>query len=353
MNFDYQRPRKLDIEEQTGAHYARFVAEPFERGYASTIGIAMRRVLLSMIEGAAITAVRIDGVLHEFSDIPHVYEDVLNIILNLKTIPFKLIGTEEKTVRIEKKGPGAVTSADIVGDGDVHVLDSGIHIAHLEENANFICELKVKKGVGYRLTEQNHDEDLPVDYIPVDADFSPVERVKYEVRPARVGKRTDFEKLILEVWTNGSITPMETLSHAGKILRDHLTIFLNYQDQEAVGVVERTEQMGGLEQKMTVLEKPIAQLGLSVRALKCLQKLGVTYVFELVEKTEHELLGSKNFGKKSLDEILLKLGEIELTLGQKLTDEMKVDLMSRNHAVADIEDVSSPEEDSETEEENE
>ena len=192
MITSYQRPRKLEMEEQQ-SRYARFSAEPFERGYGMTIGIAMRRVLLSMIEGAAITAIRIQGVLHEFSIIPGVYEDVLNIILNLKTVPLKMKGDETKVIRIEKKGPGEVLSGDILSDGDVEVLDKTIHIAHLEESATFSAELVVKRGVGFKLADQNFDESLPVDFIPVDANFNPVERVNYSIQSSRVGMKTDYE----------------------------------------------------------------------------------------------------------------------------------------------------------------
>ena len=231
MELNYQRPRKLEIEELTPT-YGRFSAEPFERGYGTTIGIALRRVLLSLIEGTAISAVRIEGVLHEFSTMPGVYEDVLNIILNLRNIPFKLNVEESRMIKIEKLTPGEVLSSDIITDSDVEVLDKNIHIAYLEEGATFKAEVLIKKGTGFKLAEQNFDESLPVDFVAVDANFSPIEKVKYTILPARVGKQTDYEKLILEVWTNGSISPQETVSKAGKILRDHLAICLNYQDRE-------------------------------------------------------------------------------------------------------------------------
>lgn len=328
MEFTYQRPRKLEVEELTST-YGRFSAEPFERGYGSTIGIALRRVLLSLIEGTAISAVRIEGVLHEFSSIPGVYEDVLNIILNLRNIPFKLNGDGPKVVRLEHNTAGEILSGHIQTDSDVEVLDPNIHIAYLEEGATFKAEIVIKKGAGFQLSEQNYDEMLPVDFISVDSNFNPVDKVKYTVDPARVGKRTDYEKLTLEVWTNGSISPKECVSRAGKILRDHLTICLDYQDRDKFVPMDDQEKGIGIESKYDVLEKSVESMGLSVRALKCLKKLGVDFIFELIEKTEHELLNSKNFGKKSLEEIIAKLAEYDMVLGQKLPDSIKEDLHDR------------------------
>ncbi|MDY0295794.1 MAG: DNA-directed RNA polymerase subunit alpha [Acidobacteriota bacterium] len=328
MEFNYQRPRRLEVDELT-ENFGRFVAEPFERGYGNTIGIALRRVMLSLIEGFAITAVRIDGVLHEFSMIPGVYEDVLNIILNLKSVPFKLNVDEPRIVRIEKSGGGEILSGDFITDNSVEVLDPTIHIAYLEEGAEFRAEILVKKGVGFQLAEQNYDESLPVDFIPVDSNFNPVEKVKYTISPARVGKRTDYEKLAMEVWTNGAISPKKALAHAGKILRDHLAIFLEAADDSVRGTATEPETSIVIEKKTDILEKNVESMGLSVRALKCLKRLGVDYIYQLIEKSEHELLNSKNFGKKSLEEILTKLEENDLALGQKLPDSLKADLSVR------------------------
>lgn len=328
MEFNYQRPRKLEVEELT-PNYGRFSAEPFERGYGTTIGIALRRVLLSLIEGTAISAVRIEGVLHEFSSIPGVYEDVLNIILNLRNIPFKLNTDDPKAVQVERNAAGEVLSGDIESDSDVEVLDPNIHIAYLEEGGEFKADIIVKKGTGFQLAEQNFDETLPVDYIAVDSNFNPVEKVKYTVQPARVGKKTDYEKLTVEVWTNGSISPKECVSKAGKILRDHLAICLDYQDRDKLIPTDDQDSGTGIESKYEILEKSVESMGLSVRALKCLKKLGVDFIFELIEKTEHELLNSKNFGKKSLEEIIAKLAEYDMVLGQKLPDNIKTDLESR------------------------
>ena len=328
MNFKYQRPRKLDIEELT-PNYGRFTAEPFERGYGMTIGIALRRVLLSLIEGAAITAIRIDGVLHEFSIIPGIYEDVLNIILNMKTVPLKLNGDETKVVRIEKTGPGEILSGDILTDNTVEILDKNVHLAYMEEGAKFQAEMVIKRGLGFKLSDQNFDETLSVDHIPVDANFSPVEKVNYTITPARVGKTTDYEKLVIEIWTNGSISPKDALARAGKILRDHLVVFIDYQDKDKLKAGAEPEVGTDLESKTEFLEKTVESMGLSVRALKCLKRLGVDYIFELVEKSEHELLNSKNFGKKSLEEIISKLTEYNLGLGQRLPEPLRLEFTKK------------------------
>ncbi|MEI6613571.1 MAG: DNA-directed RNA polymerase subunit alpha [Chrysiogenales bacterium] len=328
MNLKYQRPRKLDVEELT-PNYGRFSAEPFERGYGTTIGISLRRVLLSLIEGAAITAIRIEGVLHEFSIIPGIYEDVLNIILNMKTIPLKMNGDETKVVRIDKTGPGEILSGDISTDSSVEILDKNVHLAYMEEGARFQAEIIIKRGLGFKLSDQNFDETLPVDYIPVDANFNPVEKVNYTILPSRVGKTTDFEKLVIEIWTNGSILPKEALARSGKILRDHLVVFIDYPDKDKLKVGGEQEGDVDIESKTEFLEKTVESMGLSVRALKCLKRLGVDYIFELVEKTEHELLNSKNFGKKSLEEIISKLIEFNLGLGQKIPEALRLEFKEK------------------------
>ncbi len=328
MNLNYQRPKRVKAEEVSDT-YGKFSAEPFERGYGSTMGIALRRVLMSLIEGAAVSAVRFDGVLHEFSTIPGVFEDILNIILNIKNIPFLLQGDEPRTVRIEKAGPGEITSGDIIADGDVIVLDNTKHIASLEEGASLNGEIVIKKGTGYKLAEYNFDENLPVDFIPIDSNFNPIERVKYEITPARVGKRTDYEKLTIEIWTNGSISPKDAMASAGKLLRDHLSIFLGSKEKDVLSIDEDEEGISDLEKNMEFLGKNVESIGLSVRALKCLKRLGVDYIFELIEKTEHELMNSKNFGKKSLEEIISKLDDFNLSLGQKLPDQMKIEFLEK------------------------
>ncbi|MEN8154204.1 MAG: DNA-directed RNA polymerase subunit alpha [Acidobacteriota bacterium] len=328
MDLNFQRPKRINVEELT-ANYGRFSAEPFERGYGSTVGIAMRRVLLSLIEGAAVTAIRIDGVLHEFSVIPGVFEDVLNFILNIKNIPFKLNSDEPQFVRVDRTEAGEILSDEIISDGDVEVLDTTKHIAYLEEGGSLKAEILIKNGLGFKLAEQNFDESLPVDFIPVDSNFNPVERVKYSIKPARVGKRTDYEKLILEVWTNGSVSPKDTVSTAAKILRDHMSIFLGYKEKDKAIFEDEQESGHGIESKSEFLEKNVESMGLSVRALKCLKRLGVNHIYELIEKTEHELLNSKNFGKKSLEEIISKLIDFDLALGQKLPENLKKELLEK------------------------
>lgn len=337
MNLNYQRPKRVNIDELT-AKYGKFSAEPFERGYGSTMGIALRRVLLSLIEGAAVTAIRFDGVLHEFSTIPGVFEDVLNIILNIKNIPFLLKDCESSIVKIEKDGPGEIVSGDIIDNGDVEILDKSKHIAFLEEGASLKSEIIISKGTGFKLAEVNFDESLPVDFIPVDSNFNPVERVTYSIIPARVGKRTDYEKLQIEIWTNGSVHPKEALSSAGKILRDHLTIFLGTKEKDVIVFDDEEEGSNDLEKNSEFLGKSVETIGLSVRALKCLKRLGVDYIFELIERTEHELMNSKNFGKKSLEEIISKLSEFELSLGQKLPENLKQDFIDKLDKVKAIQD---------------
>jgi len=322
MDITYQRPRRL-VSDQIDNRYGKFYAEPFERGYGTTIGIALRRVLLSLIEGAAVTAVRIEGVLHEFSVMPGIYEDVMNIILNIKSIPLKMNTDEKKVLKVTKKGEGEMLSSDIETDGDIEILDKNVHIAYLEAGAELNIEFIVEKAVGYRFAEQNSSEELPLDFIPVDSNFNPIEKVNYSVFPARMGRRTDFERLVIEVWTNGSIRPEDTIARAGKILRDHMSIFLNFQDKSPVADEVEEEVNNEMEKKIEFLERAVESLGLSVRALKCLKRLNVEYIYELIEKTEHELLNSKNFGKKSLEEIIQRLSELDLTLGQKVPRSIK------------------------------
>lgn len=322
MDIIYQRPRRL-VADEINDKYGKFYAEPFERGYGTTIGIALRRVLLSLIEGAAVTAVRIEGVLHEFSVLPGIYEDVMNIILNLKSIPLKLNGGDRKVLQVSKKGEGELLSGDIETDSDIEILDKNIHIAYLEDGAELNMEFVVEQSVGYRFAEQNTSDELPLDYIPVDSNFNPIEKVNYSIYPARMGRRTDFERLVLEVWTNGSVKPEDTVAKAGKILRDHMSIFLNFQDKTPVVDEVEEEVNNEMEKKIEFLERTVESLGLSVRALKCLKRLNVEYIYELIEKTEHELLNSKNFGKKSLEEIIQRLAELDLTLGQKVPRSIK------------------------------
>lgn len=319
MEFGFQRPRFIEVDYETLSDtYGRFFAQPFERGYGITVGNALRRVLLSSIVGAAITAVRIEGVLHEFSTVPGVVEDVTDIILNLKSIPLKLKGNQTKTMTLKIKGPAEAKSSDIVHDGDIEILDKNIHIASLDEDGKLNIEMIVKNNRGYITADQNYDETLPVDYIPLDSSHSPIKKVNYRVEPARVGKRIDYESLTLEIWTNGAIRPQDALSQAAKILRDHLAIFMNIVDEpvekEAVVIKKEIPYFNQLD----VLVKPIDHLELSVRSSNCLRAAGVERVYQLVQKTEEELLRTKNFGRKSLAEIKETLANLGLGLNLEL-----------------------------------
>jgi DNA-directed RNA polymerase subunit alpha len=315
----FQRPKFLecDFETLTG-QYGRFQAQPFERGYGVTVGNALRRILLASITGAAITAVRLQGVLHEFSTIPGVVEDVTDIILNLKSVPLKLNGDEPRRMTIDKTGPATVTAADIDCEADIEILDKDIAIASLDTDGKLDVEMIVKNGRGYIPAEQNFDEDLSLDFIPLDSSHSPVLKVNYKVEPARVGKRIDYEILTLEIWTNGAIRPLDALSQAAKLMRDHLGIFLNVVDEplerESAPSKKEIPYLGQAD----VLAKTIDHLELSVRSNNCLRSAGIERIYELVQKTEDELLKTKNFGRKSLAEIKDTLANLNLGLNLEL-----------------------------------
>ena len=315
----FQRPRYLECDYETlTEHYGSFSAQPFERGYAVTIGNALRRVLLSSITGAAITNVRIQGVLHEFSTIPGVVEDVTDIILNLKSIPLKLEGNGPKTMTLKKKGAADATAGDIEHDSDIKILSEDIHIASLDKDGMLDIEMIVMNNRGYVTADQNFDSELSIDFIPLDASHSPVKKVNYKVDPARVGKRIDYEKLALEIWTTGAVTPAIALSQASKILRDHLVIFLNVVDEP----MERDKVPSKKEipyfSQVDILSKSIDHLELSVRSNNCLRSAGIEKIYELVRKTEDELLKTKNFGRKSLTEIKETLQDLGLGLNLDL-----------------------------------
>ena len=315
----FQRPKYLECDYETLTEkYGRFSAQPFERGYGITIGNALRRILLSSITGAAITAVRIQGVLHEFSSIPGVVEDVTDIILNLKGIRLKLEGEEPKIMTLKKKGPAEAKTSDIVHDPDIEILDEDIHIASLDKDGKLDMEMIVRNNRGYIPADQNFDGDLSVDYIPLDSSHSPVTRVNYRVEPARVGKRIDYEKLNLEIWTTGSISPQDGLAKAAKIMRDHLVIFLNIVDEpierEQVTIKKEIPYFSQID----ILSKSIDHLELSVRSNNCLRAAGLEKIYELVQKTEEDLLRTKNFGRKSLTEIKETLQELDLGLNLDL-----------------------------------
>jgi DNA-directed RNA polymerase subunit alpha len=315
----FQRPKYLECDYETLTEkYGKFSAQPFERGYAITIGNALRRILLSSISGAAIANVRIQGVLHEFSTIPGVVEDVTDIILNVKSIPLKMTDQEMITLSLKKEGPAEATAADIVHDSDIEILNKDIHIASLDKDGKLDIEMIVRNNRGYIPADRNFDENLSVDFIPVDSSHSPILKVNYMVEPARVGKRVDYENLTIEIWTTGAIAPQDALSQAAKILRDHLAIFLRIIDEPKVKdqVPERRE-IPYYSQK-DILSKSIDHLELSVRSNNCLRSAGIEKIYELVQKTEDELLKTKNFGRKSLTEIKETLQELGLGLNLDL-----------------------------------
>lgn len=315
----FQRPKYLECDYDTLTEtYGRFSAQPFERGFGITIGNALRRILLSSINGAAVTAVRIQGVLHEFSNIPGVVEDVTDIILNIKSVPLKLEGDEQKVMTLKKKGPAEAKASDIEHDADVEILDKDIHISSLDKDGELDIEMVVKNNRGYISADQNFSEDLSVDFIPFDSSHSPVLKVNYRVEPARVGKRIDYEKLDLEIWTTGSISPTDALAQAAKIMRNHLVIFLNIVDEP----MEREQVISKKEipyfSQLDILSKSIDHLELSVRSNNCLRSAGIDKIYGLVQKTEEELLKTKNFGRKSLTEIKETLQEMDLGLNLDL-----------------------------------
>ena len=315
----FQRPKYLECDYETlTATYGKFTAQPFERGFAVTVGNALRRILLSSIKGAAITALRIEGVLHEFSTLPGVVEDVTDVILNLKSIPLKLNGDLPKIMTLKVAGPTQAKASDIVHDTDIEILAKDVAIASLDRDGKLDIEMVVENGRGYITADENFDETRSIDYIPLDSSHSPVKKVNYRVEPARVGKRIDYESLTLEIWTTGAIAPVEAIGQAAKIIRDHMAIFLNIVDEpmEKEQVVAKREipYMGQVD----LLAKPIEHLELSVRSNNCLRSAGIERIFELVQKTEDELLKTKNFGRKSLSEIKETLANLGLGLNLDL-----------------------------------
>ena len=314
---DFQIPIRVETEKELPSeNYARFTAEAFERGFGTTVGNSLRRVLLSSLTGAAVTTVKIEGVLHEFSTVPGVTEDVTSIILNVKSLRIKLHTDKPKTIRLRKKGPGEAKASDIQHDADVTILNKDQHIATLDKEATLDIEMVVKPGRGYVPAERNKEEGLPIGVIPVDSIFSPVVRANFHVENARVGRVTDYDKLMLEVWTNGSITPRDAVSSAALILRDHLDIFI-HPDQlgETKPEARREEERREINKN---LFRSVNELELSVRAANCLKNANIKTIADLVQKTEMEMLKTKNFGKKSLNEIKEILVEMGLGLGMKL-----------------------------------
>jgi DNA-directed RNA polymerase subunit alpha len=312
----FQKPKRLVANTETlTERYGMFTAQPFERGFGTTIGNALRRILLSSIEGAAITAVRIEGVEHEFSPIPGVVEDATDIILNLKQIPFKMMDDSVKTVTLFADQPGPVTSGMIQTGPDVEVLDRNVHIATISTGGKLNIEMRLKMGRGYVSRDRNFDEDLPMGYIPIDSVHSPVRKVKYAVEAARLGQMTDYDKLVLELWTNGAVYPQDTIGMAAKLLKDHMTIFINFEETpEAVEEVQ--ERAAG--QMNEVLNRSVEELELSVRSYNCLKNANIQTIGDLVQKSEAEMLRTKNFGRKSLNEIKEILSGLGLSFGMKI-----------------------------------
>jgi len=313
---DMIKPEKVQVTSKPS--FGKFVCEPLERGFGITLGNALRRVILSSLHGAAITSVKIDGVKHEFSVVPGVLEDVSEIILNLKEVRLKVIGVGSHVIRIESDGEGPVTAGDIVSDdGKCEILNPNLHIATIGDKGKLSMEMTVKVGKGYSLAENNKDEDAPVGTIPIDAVFSPVKRVNYIVGNARVGQRTDYDKLTLEVWTDGSIQPEDCVAYAAKIMKDQMSIFINFDE----GLEPDPESESEDDEKPAWndnLYRTVDELELSVRSANCLKNADIHQIYQLVSKTEAEMLKTKNFGRKSLNEIKEVLGDMGLSLGMKL-----------------------------------
>ncbi len=315
----FQRPKRLQVDTETLTdRYGKFSAQPFERGFGTTIGNSLRRTLLASIEGAAVTAVKIEGVLHEFQSIPGVVEDATDIILNLKQVPFKLNGDGPKALYLRVEEPGVVTSGMIEADGDVEILDRDVYIATVSEGGKLDMEMRLKRGRGYISADRNFDGDLGIGFMPVDSVHSPVRKVNYAVEAARLGQITDYDKLTLEVWTNGSVVPADAVGLAAKLLKDHMSIFINFEEE--IELDSRLDDRGGLLRNDN-LNRSVEELELSVRSYNCLKNANIQTIGELVQKTEAEMLKTKNFGRKSLNEIKEILAQMGLSLGMKIDDQ--------------------------------
>lgn len=327
---DFQLPMRLEMDKESATPtYGKFTAEPFERGFGTTIGNSLRRVLLSSLPGAAVTSVKLEGVYHEFSTLPGVTEDITIIILNIKNLRLSLQTDKAKALRLKKKGPGEVRASDIQHDAEVKILNPDLHIATLDKDGLLDMELIVKPGRGYVPAERNKEEGLPIGVIPVDSVFSPIKRVNFRVENARVGRITDYDKLILEVWTDGSTTPQEAVATAASILRDHLNICILSEEHRDI-----REEMLPVESGVELnknLQRSVSELELSVRAANCLKNANIKTIEDLVQKSELEMLKTKNFGKKSLNEIKEVLAEMGLGLGIKAEGLVKTARSSREN----------------------
>ena len=315
---DLIRPRRLELEKETlTPFYGKFTAEPFERGFGITIGNSLRRILLSSLQGAAITSVKIDGVLHEFSAVPGAKEDITEIILNLKEVRLKLHTEGPKTIRVKAEGPKVLKAGDIITGDAVEILNPDHYVATLSRDGKLSMEMMVKVGRGYVPAERNKEENQPIGTIPMDAIFSPIKKVNYTVTNARVGQITDYDKLTMEVWTDGSLSPEEAVAHAAKILKDQLSIFITFEEEEEteMSYAEDEEEKEALNENLL---RSVDELELSVRSANCLKHANIRLIGDLVQKTEAEILATKNFGRKSLNEIKEILSEMGLSLGMKL-----------------------------------
>ncbi len=311
MMIEIEKPKIETVELSEDHSFGKFVIEPLERGYGNTLGNSLRRVLLSSLPGAAVTSIQIDGVLHEFSTVEGVVEDVATIVLNIKQLALKIYSEDEKVLEIDVKGEGVVTAADIMHDSDVEILNPDLPIATLGKNAHLRMRMYAVRGRGYATSDENKREDLAIGVIPIDSIYTPVSRVNYQVENTRVGQSTNYDKLTLDIWTDGSIGPKEAVSLGAKILTEHLNIFVNMTDeaQEAEIMVEKEE-----DETEKVLEMTIEELDLSVRSYNCLKRAGINTVHELTNKTEAEMMKVRNLGKKSLAEVKNKLDELNLEL---------------------------------------
>ena len=315
----FQRPKRVEIDTETLTDsYGKFSAQPFERGFGATVGNALRRSLLSAIEGAAITAVRIDGALHEFSSLEGVVEDVTDIILNLKQVPLRSLDGATSVISLDVTGPREVAAGDFDTDASVEIRDAASKVATLNERGRLRLEAQVRNGRGYVSADRNLEPSMGIGWIPLDSVHSPVKRVNYRVEAARLGRTTDYERLIVEVWTDGTVTPEEAMSRAGTLLREHLTIFINAEESLIAGTVAEEEIDGG--DLDVLLHKAIDDLNLSVRSANCLRNANINTVGDLVVRSEKEMLETKNFGRKSLEEIQEVLDKMGLSFGMEVPE---------------------------------
>ncbi len=313
---DLIKPRRMEVDQDSlTPTYGKFVAEPLERGFGTTLGNSLRRVLLSSLQGAAITSVKIEGVDHEFTTIPEVSEDVTDVVLNLKEVLLRMHTNETKTLRIEAEGPKEVKAGDIIADADVEILNPGHHICTISEGGKLRMELTCRRGRGYTPANANKVVGSPIGTIPIDSLFSPIRKVNYQVTNARVGQVTDFDKLSLEVWTDGSVAPQDAVAYAAKIIKEQLTVFVNFDETEEPVIAEAPKEEAKLNEN---LFRSVDELELSVRSANCLQQANIKTIGDLVQRTEAEMLKTKNFGRKSLKEIKEILAEMGLSLGMKL-----------------------------------